>query len=112
MCGSDGGADVEADFHPSLWIRRAPSDFSPELLSIWVWNREHLQPKSPELSPGFVLSFLATPTCTAAGVTFQAGAVADHGEIAAFRAVFALITLHAGHGDLLGLVFFRFGFTD
>ncbi|MBO9418860.1 hypothetical protein J7481_05075 [Labrenzia sp. R4_2] len=38
----------------------------------------------------------------AAGVAFQAGAVAHHGEVAAFRAAFAFIAFHAGLGDLLG----------
>ena len=31
-----------------------------------------------------------------AGVAFQAGAVADQGEIAAFTAIFAFIALHSG----------------
>lgn len=44
----------------------------------------------------------AAAACRAAGVAFQAGTIADHGEVAAFGATFALVALHARLGDLLG----------
>ncbi len=44
---------------------------------------------------------LAAAACAAACVAFQAGAVAHHGEVAAFGAAFAFIALHAGLSDLL-----------
>ncbi len=38
----------------------------------------------------------------AASVALQAGAIADHGEVAAFGATLALVALNARLGDLLG----------
>ena len=39
---------------------------------------------------------LATPRCAATGIAFQAGTIADKGEILTFGTGFALIALHAG----------------
>ena len=44
----------------------------------------------------------AAPRGAAAGVAFQAGAVAHQGEIAAFAAGFAFVALGLGLGALLG----------
>src|SRR5262252_10572227 len=41
----------------------------------------------------------ATPGGCTAGVTLQAGAVADQGEVAAFVAIVAFVALHAGGAD-------------
>src|SRR5690242_1002062 len=43
----------------------------------------------------------AAPACGAAGVAFEAGAVADEGEVAAFAAAVAFVAFHAGFLDLL-----------
>jgi hypothetical protein len=46
--------------------------------------------------------FSAAPRRGAAGVALEAGAVAHHGEVAAFGAGFADIALHPRFGPLLG----------
>src|SRR3984893_9514407 len=54
----------------------------------------------------------AAPTRCTAGVAFEAGAVADQGEVTACLAAVALVALNAGSADALeadfvGVVFFR-----
>src|SRR5262245_23144998 len=52
---------------------------------------------------------LTAPGRAAAGVALEAGAVAHQGEVAAFAAGFALVTLGLGLGALLGGVGARLG---
>ncbi len=58
----------------------------------------------PNLKEGsaILISLRAAARCTT-GVAFQAGAVAHHGEVAAFWAAFAFIAFHAGQCDLVCL---------
>src|SRR6266480_3585388 len=44
---------------------------------------------------------LAAPAGSSATGALEAGAIADHGELAALRAAFALVSLEAGFGHLL-----------
>jgi len=71
----------------------------------WYKDVPQPVPMSPAICQDGVATIFTTARSTAparasAGLALQAGAVPDHGEIPAFGAAFALITLHARFGDL------------
>src|SRR5687767_13963758 len=60
------------------------------------------RPRHPTSS--LLFDHSTTPAGRAAGVAFQAGAVPNHGEVAAFAAAFAFVALEARFGGAEGLV--------
>jgi len=67
-----------------------------------VWGRSSLAFRTLNSSCGRSFlgeGYLTTPARGATRVAFQAGAVADQGEVAAFAAAVAFVALHAGGAD-------------